>query len=206
VQPTLEARKHPVDSIAIDLLMMIGSDRYTVPAYIREARAAGVSKRIPSTGIPQGIVPGLSRLFLWHNQVIPLVRAEGKSLFDLVTRLIEMGKLNQDTARTLELAEHWCPTDLLLPADYVPAHILRVTCIIQDLKPSERRKLEKDFEIEWQGAVFSWSYLGRVQCVVPENATEDDIPEHLRGRDDLDFVKVDYIEDDPQAVSLFDEE
>jgi hypothetical protein len=65
------------------------------------------------------------------QQVSPLIRAEGKSLFDVVTCLIDMGKLDQDTARVLELNEHWCPTDLLLPADYVPANILTVTCIIQ---------------------------------------------------------------------------
>jgi hypothetical protein len=53
VQSTLEARQHPVDPNAIDLLMMIGADHYTVPTYIREARSAGVSKRIPSTSIPR---------------------------------------------------------------------------------------------------------------------------------------------------------
>jgi hypothetical protein len=192
---------------AVDLLAQVGADNYTVPQFIREAKMAGVSKRIPAKSIPHGIVPGVSRLFLWHSMCIPLVRAEGQSMFDLVTRLIEMGKLSTDEARVLELDEPWCPDALLLPADYVPPFILRLTCIIQDLPGPERSKLEKDFEIEWQGGCFAYTFLGQVQVVMPKNATDDDIPEHFRELgDEVEYVKVDYTEADPQATPLFDEE
>ena len=180
---------------AVDLLMLVG-DEYTVPAYIRESQAAGVSKRIPATAIPQGIVPGISRLFLWHMKVIPVVGVDGLSMFDLVTGLINMAKLTVDEAKTFELNDPWKPDDLpLLPYSYVPQHILRLTCIIQDLPARQRKQFEDDFKIEWQPAVFSWCHLGKVQYVLPNDASEADIPDAVMAMaDEVDFVKVEYVE------------
>lgn len=180
----------------VDLLMLVGQE-YTVPEYIAESVAYGVSKRIPLTAIPNGIVPGVSRLFLWHTKVIPLVRAEACTLFDVVSRLIDLGALTRDQATVYELGEMWRPDDgLLLPDSYVPPHILMVTCAIQKLPPADRRQLEKDFKIEWQGGIFSWTYLGLPQMVVPKDATEADLPEEVRGRTDIDFVVVEYVDTD----------
>jgi len=56
---------------APDLLMWVGKDYYTVGSFIEEARAHGVNKRIPSTGEPPLIVPGVTRLFLAHPDAGP---------------------------------------------------------------------------------------------------------------------------------------
>jgi hypothetical protein len=178
----------------VDLLALVGDDNYTVPQYIEESKRYGVSKRVALNAIPEGIVPGVSRLFLWHTKAIPLIRAYGCSLRDVVARLMSMGAITQDEATVYELGENWSvPDGLLEPSSYVPPHILVVTCAIQRLEPGDRRAIERDFEIEWQGGIFSWCYLGQVQMVLPDDATEDDIPEDVRYRGDIDFVKVEYV-------------
>ena len=48
----------------VDIIMWIGEDNYTVSEFIEEAKAMGVSKRIPANSIPEGIIPGRSRLSL----------------------------------------------------------------------------------------------------------------------------------------------
>jgi len=68
----LAARGLPADlghadvAWAPDLIMWVGKDFYTVGSFIEEARQYGVNKRIPSTGEPPLIVPGVTRLFLAH--------------------------------------------------------------------------------------------------------------------------------------------
>jgi hypothetical protein len=170
--------------------MYVGSE-YTVPAYIREAREWGVSKRIPANSIPEGIVPNVSRLFLWHTEVIPMIRAAGKTMADLAEKLVGMGWLGADQVLLYDLDEPWSPAEQLLPDSYVPPDILVLTNVIQEQEPAIRREIEKEFGIEWQGAVFCWTYLSKPQLVVPNGQEVTDGVIDQFGPD-IDYVTVRY--------------
>ena len=195
---TMQVMPHPMIPKAIDILMYVGGDNYTVPAYLSEAKQWGVSKRIPSGSIPDGLIPGVSRIFLWHNEAIPLVRAEGKTMRDLTDLLVEKNLLDEQTATILELREPWKPEEHLLPSSYVPPHVLRLTCIIQLQEPHVRREIEKALEIEWQGGVIMWSYLGKPQYIVGKDGK---VPTEIAQKygDILEYVQVEYQEDDDDS-------
>ena len=189
----LETLPHPIDPEAIDLLLHVGKDNYTLPRYMREAHRWGISKRLSATSIPspEKIKPGYSRIFLWFDEVIPVVQMPGCTLADLTAHLIELGLLAFDTAKALDLDEAWVPEEHLLPSSYVPPHICRIACIIQDQKPKLRREIEEKFMICWQGAIFMWAYCGRLQFIVGEGKQP---PEDVVSRygDSIDYISVDY--------------
>lgn len=187
----METMPSPFMKSAIDLLMHVGSDNYTVPRYLREAKEWGVSKRIPGNSIPEGIVPGVSRLFLWHSEVIPLVRAEEKNLQDVALWLVKLGVLSEEKYHVFEFDRPWHPEEILLPSSFVPPFILKLTCMIQDLELDKRRELEREFKIEWQGAIFSWTYIAKPQFVTNK---QGEAPAEVVAQygDKLDYVNVTY--------------
>jgi hypothetical protein len=192
----MDTRKSPISSNAIDLILHVGKDNYTVPGYIREAREWGVSKRIPGKSIPEGIVPGVSRLFLWHDEVIPIVEAPGKTLKGVVDFLITNGGIFAAAAET-DLAEPWRPEELLLPADYVPPNVLTVTMAIQD--SPRRAEIERTFDIRWQGGVFCWTYLGKIQCVLANDVEE--LPDEAKALGDaVEGVHIEYVGADGEPL------
>jgi hypothetical protein len=52
-----------------DILMCVGSEHYATPQqFIDEAAIMGVSKRLPMSAPPQGLVAGVSRIFFRHER------------------------------------------------------------------------------------------------------------------------------------------
>lgn len=159
-----------------DILMMTGSDNYNVPEYIAEAMRDGVSKRISISSIVPEMQPGVSNIYIWHRQAIPLVNAQGLSISDLVDDLIASRLLDEDAVDRDELYE-WEPDGLLLPEDFVPSGVLAITCAIQR-DPKVRAELESKYSLTWQGGVILSSPLGKFRYILKDDETE--LPEHLQ--------------------------
>lgn len=175
-------------SEATDLMLMVGLEYYkTLQQFVDEAEMWGVSKRIPSSAIPNGIVPGVSRMFLWYPEVIPVVTAEGKTFAELVTLLYGWRPPASD------LLQPWNPALPLTPGDPIPESIMQVTFSLQG--HSKRRELEREFGIQWQAAVFGWCYLDAVQYTVPEG---EEVPEEVYAKygDSLKYVTIEYADDE----------
>ena len=71
--PQLRAPMVVSDSKGVKhILLGIGKNFYpTVPSFIDEARAMGVSKRLPRDFKPEGLTPGQSKLILVHPKAVP---------------------------------------------------------------------------------------------------------------------------------------
>ncbi len=143
----------------VDLLMWVGEE-YTVSEFIREAERMGVSKRIAKTSIPEGVVPGKSKLLIKHR-------------FAIV-----------NSPRLDELAEQ---TGLGLK---MPDDMLRLTIALEDLRDQRDQEyfqewqiLVKDFEITWSPGVIGYTTITGIQYVAKE--TEEGLPENLAHMDDL---------------------
>ena len=112
----------------IDIIMWAGEEHYTVGSFIREAERMGVSKRIPRTAIPEGIVPGQSRILIKHRQAI--LQAERlESLF------IEL-------QITYDLPEEYMPPD----------GMLRLVMFLEDLRETDLpawERLVEGYAVTW---------------------------------------------------------
>lgn len=144
----------------VDLLMWVGTDQYTVSEFIREAQQMGVSKRISRTAIPEGVVPGKSKLLIKHRAAIV------------------------NSPRLDELAEQ---TGLNLQ---MPEDMLKLTIALEDLRDFNHQEyfqewqiLVKDFEITWSPGVIGYTTITGVQYVAHEH--EDELPEDLAHMDNL---------------------
>lgn len=160
-----------------DFLMMVGKEHYTVPQFISEAKTWGVSKRIPVTSLPEGLVPGISRLILWHPQAIPVIGAAGKTLRDLACALIEQGCLAQ--AMVKEIMEDG-PTN---------TGTLELTCAFWRAQKEIQETITLALDLTWQGGVFGYTYLQDPRVVLPKGI--EDLPEklkHLEGKVSLIHV------------------
>lgn len=195
----MQTLPNPFYQGVVDLLMQVGADNYTIPQFEAEARRDGVSKRIAITSVPEGIVPGVSRLFLWHPQAIPLT---SKGYLALVNSLVGDGLLDQDVYDNLtEEEESWCPSDYLLPDDFVPARVLEVTRALHNAPPKVRASYEEFFEINWQGGVFMYTILGNLEYVVRKGET--DVPDDVaRLGNIVKAVRVRYVNDKGEPVDV----
>ena len=190
-----QIRPNPLVEDAVDILMMVGEEHYTVQAFVEEAVSWGVSKKINPKSIPNGIVPNVSRIFVWHPRAIPVVTADGKTFKDLGMATLE-GTLERPEVweqHYSDLLSEWKPEELLLPADYVPPHIMKITYYLQALESKAYNQLDKEFGIQWQGGVIGYSYLGFIQYVCREG--EDEVPEELAHIENIMPVKIEYIEE-----------
>lgn len=178
----------------VDVLLHIGLE-YSVPQYLVEAEEMGASKRISLTSIPDRLVPGVSKLFLWHSHAIPMVTADGLTMVDLVVDLQERGILDGE----LDPEEfEWNPTDWLLPADFVPPGMLEVTCAIQRDRKI-RQEIEDQYRIKWQGGVICFTILGKLRYIL--KADETDLPDHLQPyRHLIDAVRVVRVDDEGNPI------
>jgi hypothetical protein len=134
----------------VDLMMWVGREYYTVSSFIEEAERLGVSKRIPHTAIPEGIVPGLSRLFLKH-----------------LDACIEIGKYGTE-ALALELGLN-SDQDML---DFVIA--------LDHLKEedfSSWKEIIYRYQITFHPGVFGYCYITGLQYIAKDN--EEGLPEDL---------------------------
>jgi len=151
----------------IDIIMWAGEKQYTVSSFIIEARIMGVSKRIPRNSIPEGIIPGRSRLLIKHKKAI----LHGNDLDQLVTRL------NVGSPYTITL-----PDDMLA--------LVMVLEAVKEQDPVIWKQLVEEFELTWSPGVIGYSYISSIQYVVEEG--EEELPDDLAHIQYLEPVKVEY--------------
>lgn len=123
----------------VDVIMWAGEDHYTVRSFIQEARVMGVSKRIALNSIPEGIVPGVSRIFIKHRKAI------------LHGKLEELGeRLNFD------------PTEQMLP-------LVIALDELQEQKFDDWQNIVQTYELTWSPGIIGYSYITGIQYVTRDN-------------------------------------
>ena len=140
----------------IDVIMWAGEEHYTVGSFIREAEQMGVSKRIPATAIPEGIVPGQSRILIKHRQAI--LQGENLEQFFLELQYV------------YQIPEEWTQ----------PEGMLFLVMFLEDLKISDPVSWEsavEKYELTWTPGVIGYSYITSIQYITQD--FEDDLPEEL---------------------------
>ena len=154
----------------VDIIMWTGENQYTVSSFIKEARKMGVSKRIPRNSIPEGIIPGRSRLLIKHRKAI----LHGNDLDQLATRL------NVGSPYTITL-----PDDMLT--------LVMVLEAVEEQDPDIWKQLVEEFELTWSPGVIGYSYISSIQYIVEEG--EEELPDDLAHIQYLEPVKMEYEND-----------
>ena len=145
----------------VDIIMWIGEDNYTVSEFIEEAKAMGVSKRIPANSIPEGIIPGRSRLLIKHRKAI----IHGIDLDQLIEALNDL----------YAFPEYELPDGML--------HLVMTLEEIKEENPERWKRWVDSYELTWHPGVIGYSYITGVQFVVEEG--EEGLPEELAHLDYL---------------------
>lgn len=164
---------------APSIIMFAGEDNYTLASFIDEAESQGVSKRIPVTSIPQGLVPAVSKIFIAHPKAIIQVGAEAYTLEDLAYRLLEMGYLTgQQWANLVEIdmpKGAWQKVHLQ-PFDPVPACMLDIAYAFSLASAAEQRELTGEFSLTFDPGVVGFSHLTALEYVLPMGV--DQLPDN----------------------------
>ncbi len=170
----------------VDILMWVG-DEYSVKDLIEEYKSGGISKRIPLTSIPYGIVPGKSRLFVASHKAILEVTAEDRTLYDLLDALFDEGVFSGQALEALDApglhARFWIDQGQpLQPDSFVPDAMLALVMGMDSLPPHIRRRLEKAFGIVYHPGVVGYGYIDMIAyvCKPGEDELPDDIS-HMAG-------------------------
>lgn len=153
------------------ILMTVGRQYYTLAEYIDEAKEMGVSKRIAMTAIPEGLVPGMSKIFIAHPDAIVKVTADGKCLADLVR--VVLG----ETYVSPDFAPYW-EQEKIQPDEVIPDHMLSLTYAFSKLPAAERAKLTAEYGLVFHMGVIGYTFFEGVQFVMPAGETE--LPENAR--------------------------
>jgi len=155
----------------VDVIMWAGEDHYTVSSFIQEAKIMGVSKRIPKTAIPEGIVPGRSKIFIKHR------------------RAIVNGNLD-DLLRTLD-------ESLYLQHCELPDNMLHLVIFLERLRESEPaiwKELVEGYKLFWTPGVIGYAYITGIQYVAYDH--EEGLPDEMAHMDYLvEPVRIEYEED-----------
>lgn len=188
------------------IIMFAGEDNYTLASFLDEAEFAGVSKRIPANSIPQGLVPGASKIFIAHPKAIVLVGADGLTLEDLAYRLLEMGFITAEQwADLVDLdmpKEAWQKMELE-PFDPVPSCMLDIAYALSAVGGSRLRDLEQEFQISYIPGVIGFSHVTRLEYVLPNDVTElpSNIDPALKNAIDASYVTPVHVHyDDPETT------
>lgn len=179
-----------MDTTAVSILMCVGEESYSLDSFISEAYDLGVSKRIPKTAIPEGIIPGLSKLFLAHAKAI--VKTTRGNLKELAYDLFMLGEIQETAWQGLvDLDQPFWENDKLSPGDFVPLPMLTITRALSRLKENIHEDLKEKFGLVYCQGVFGYAPITSIQYVA--KAGEDDLPDdliHLSGY--VEPVKVVY--------------
>jgi hypothetical protein len=161
------------------LLTYFGQDNYSLKEAMDEVKDQGASRRIPNTMVPEGIVPGKSKLFLAHAKAIVKVTAPDCTLKDLASALFGLWMMSQDDIINIvdELDQAYWVTDKLEPFDYVPGPMLKIAYTLSSAPPEVQRQLERDLQIVYCPGIFGWSTINGLEYVVKPG--EDDLPTNL---------------------------
>lgn len=155
----------------IDIIMWAGEEHYTVSSFIEEAERMGVSKRIPRTAIPEGIVPGQSRILIKHQKAI----VHSESFEELLAGLYTHGA----------------------PEYSLPDDMLEIVMFLENLQDKDRSVwnfLVEEYALTWTSGVIGYSYITSIQYIAYDN--EEDLPEdlqHLEGY--VEPVRIEYEEE-----------
>lgn len=160
------------------LLMTVGRKYYKLYQYVDEAQNIGVSKRIPITAIPDGLVKGLSKIFLAHPDAIVKVTASDKTFADLAYALYEKDYLTAVQYQKIieDVPAYWTGEELH-PNDLVPERMLDVTYALSKVPGPEHMGLGETFGLEFCMGIFGYSYYSGIEYVCKPG--EDELPAEL---------------------------
>lgn len=162
---------------AVDIIMWAGEDNYSVSQFIEEANRMGVSKRIPITSIPEGIIPNVSRLFIKHRKAI----TKSPKYIALVTELQLLGVYELYAVRADDMEDLY--GDNLL-----------VTMALEKLREEQYpkwKRLVEVYEVTWEAGVIGYTYITNLQYVVHDH--EEGLPEEIEHLEDyIEPVRIEY--------------
>lgn len=158
-------------------LMVVGRKYYKLHEMVWEYKDMGISKRIPTSSIPEGLVPDESKLFVAHPDAIIKVTADGKGLMELALELMAEDLLTPGEVEEItEMELDFWPDQELKAEDYVPAAMLTLAMAYSQ---SERKAaLSKQYKIETCMGVIGYAYLDRIEYVVKDG--EEGLPDDLK--------------------------
>jgi len=172
-----------MESKPSDLLMWVGEEHYPEPEdFAAECMRQGLSKRIALNNIPEGIVPGQSRLFVIHPRA-GLALESDYTLQELHDALSGLGS---------ELVQVWLQ-DWNRNPSWVCRQIWKYSAESVDASMLAALGLLVEFEAKLVPAIFGYVYLTGTQYVCKEG--EEDVPKQLRGKG-VEPVRVIYDEEE----------
>lgn len=172
------------------VLMCVGKSFYSLHDMVEEYRDMGISKRIPITSIPDGLVPMKSKLFVAHPDAIIRVTVDGKTLMDLALDLVDEGLLTSDELYEITMMEQdfWF-SDELKAEDEVPTPML--TLAIAYSRSQFQAHYIGAYGVETCMGIVGYAYLDRIEYVVRDG--EEELPEDLSHLDgEIELVSYDY--------------
>lgn len=164
--------------MATDLKMWVGKEFYTLGSYIAEALTRGVSKRIPSTMIPE-VTPGKTRLFLVYPEALVLLDKENYAMLEW--ELFMTGMIGEEDLSLQGITEPITPDE---DVPLLPGFIqLRIALeVLEKTDPKDYRRVIDLFGVTYKPGIFGYTYLTGIQYVTRPG--EEGLPpeyQHLEG-------------------------
>lgn len=171
-------------------LMVVGRKFYKLHEMVEEYKDMGISKRIPVTSIPEGIVPMKSKLFVAHPDAIIRVTVDGKTLLDLALDLVDEELITpEDLVEIVEMEQDFWEGEDLNPEDLVPTPML--TLAMAYSQSMHQGHYIGAYGVETCMGVVGYAYLDRIEYVVRDG--EEELPEELSHLDDIiELTSYDY--------------
>jgi len=194
------------------LLFCVGEQFYRFHEFVDEAHRIGVSKRLPANSIPEGLVVGLSKIFVAHPKAIVKVTKPGATLMDLAYAMLEDGTLNYDQyEHMVGLEDPFWTGEELNAEDHVPESMFYVAYAFSKEPAARQRQLIEEFGLQFCMGIFGFGPFGGFQVVLNKN--DEELPENLQHLSHL--VESGYVEpvhvvyqdgDDEQGATDEDDE
>jgi len=165
----------------VSILVCVGESNYSLSDVMDEYRAIGVSKRLPLTNIPSGLVKGESKILVAHPKAIVRTTVSDKDMMELAYVLYDAGYISEtDYQNIVELPRPFWENEKLHSEDFVPVEMLTVTYALSTASktnPEFYRDLLSNFGLEFCMGVIGYAPFSGVQVVLKND--EDDLPEEL---------------------------
>jgi hypothetical protein len=170
------------------LLLCVGRQFYKLYQYIDEAEDIGVSKRIPATSIPEGMVRGVSKIFVAHPDAILTLTNPDWNLRDLV---LDLNDYQVVPASVLYEIENESVDD----TEKGYSHMLDIAIAFSRLPNEERARLIETYGIEFTQGIIGYSPFYGFEYVLAPDETE--LPAELAHMDGyIEGVHMVYLDDD----------
>lgn len=162
----------------VDILMCVGLQFYSLSDLVSEAENQGLSKRIPLSAIPEGVVPYESKLFVAHPHAIVKVTAPNKTLKDLVNMLISLGVLAREQLVSPDTLDwtYW-EGETLLSEEQVPIDMLTIAIAVDLVEGEAYQELLNEFALKFEMGIVGFSYISGIHYVVKPG--EEGLPDTL---------------------------